>query len=190
MSKASELKKEFCPENLYNNSKDCHREAGLALSRALCNIPNQYTKFPVKIKIRRVFEDILNVYSGVFFDEIYNSLNPQNKVLVNGIFFKEFFHEYAASLNMNLNDKKIQPTIYQLSHPLAVRDETELKKLLGNVWEQIPVIYITKKENKEPAFVSNSLWARFVSDTQIDAVRKLHDMFNQVVNMTTFAKSK
>jgi hypothetical protein len=196
MSNASKLKNEFSPVSLSFHAKDCYELANTAITRALCCIPQQYKKYPVKVKIRMFIEDIFDVYGvSSTYDEIYNSLNPQNKVLANGIFFKEFFYEYAANLNTNLNDTRIQPTVYQKSEPLTVKDETELKKLLENARQLIPVIYTTrwcekqlvfKSETvKEPAFVPNSLRARFVSNAQIGAVRKLHNIFEQVVNMTT-----
>jgi len=197
MSNASRLKNELNPLTL---SYSYHSEfppfpgsAGDAIVKAFGRIPEKYTKLSIKAKIRIHFAEILDVNTGVFFDEIYDSLNPQNKVLVNGIFFKEFFHNLKTSLN---EKKHLKQNV--------VLNEKELKKLIDAAEQLIPLIYITQpyKSNTtnqtgqtpekatEPAYVPNSLRARFVSDDQVNTVKKLHEIFTQIVNITAPENSK
>ncbi len=124
MSNARKLK-DLSPVMLSHHGKECYSMSLSSVTKALSNIPEEYKKNSLKTRLVTFLNEILDLNYRAYSEEVYQSLNPQNKVLANGIFFKEFFSEYVKNLGINLNDIRLQPETKFNTRPMISKEEFE-----------------------------------------------------------------
>lgn len=116
---------QFDPATFAKTIKNYATVANTALSKTLSEIPHAYVSTSVSERIGYVFCDSLDM-PLVYYKKKFKHLNPQNIVLINGIFFKNLFHEYMAHLNINFNDAWLQTKMaYADALPMVSKTEYE-----------------------------------------------------------------
>ncbi len=161
MSNVSKLQK-FNPEAFAKEIKNYKPLAAVAISKTYSENFEKHTISP-KERLVYWFCDILDT-PRFYYTKTFETLNPQNKVLLNGIFFKNLFQEYLAHLAVNFDDLRIQTkTATKFSNIISKDEYTKMPKhyrgifmpydsqhyALNNNYETLLCTVFVKKQDKK-----------------------------------------
>ena len=121
MSNISELQ-QFDLKTFAAGIKNYQPLANRAFFKASPGCTNAPYKMSIKERIDYLFCDILDT-PRFYYEKAYRQLNPQNRMLTNGIFFKSLFDEYLAHLNINFDDIRLQTKTAYTIYPMISKQE-------------------------------------------------------------------
>ena len=80
----------------------------------------------------------------------YEKLNPQNKVLAHGIFFKKLFEKYKSFLIINFNDPWTQTGTRYANRPMITKAEFQkMPKRYRSIFAQYDATHYVLREHKD-----------------------------------------
>lgn len=80
----------------------------------------------------------------------YEKLNPQNKVLAHGIFFKKLYEKYMAYLIVNFNDPWAQTGTRYANRPMITKAEFQkMPKRYRSIFAQYDATHYVLREHKD-----------------------------------------